>query len=80
MDLFPLEAAIKLVDYFTYLGSNISSTEYDVNISIGKACTALDRLSITRKSDLTDKIKCVCNIPQNSNYTAPCHPSHKLSK
>ena len=28
---------LKLVDLFTYLGSNISSTESDVNIHIGKA-------------------------------------------
>ena len=33
---------LKLVEYFTYLGSNISSTEGDVNI--GKAWTAIKRL------------------------------------
>ena len=48
---------LKLVDQFTYLGSNISSTESDVNIRIGKAWTAIDRLSIIWKSDLSDKIK-----------------------
>ena len=37
---------LKLVDYFIYLGSNISSMESDINIYIGKAGTAIDRLSI----------------------------------
>ena len=37
---------LKLVDQFTYLNSNISSTETDVNICQTKAWTAIDRLSI----------------------------------
>ena len=32
-----------LVDQFIYVGSNISSTEGDVNIYIGKAWTAFDQ-------------------------------------
>ena len=32
---------LKLVDQFIYLGSDISSTESDVNICIGKALTAI---------------------------------------
>ena len=47
---------IKLVDKFTYLGSSISSTERDVNIRLVKAWTAVNRLSIIWKSDLSDKI------------------------
>ena len=47
----------KLVDKFLYLGSNISSSESDVNICLVKAWTAFDRLSITWKSDLSNKIK-----------------------
>ena len=39
----------KLVDQFTYLGSNISSTENNVNICIGKAWTNFNRLSIILK-------------------------------
>ena len=35
---------LKLVDQFTYLGSNISSTESDVNTRVGKAWTAIYRL------------------------------------
>ena len=35
---------LKLVDKFIYLGSNISSTESDVNICIGKIRTTIDRL------------------------------------
>ena len=35
---------LELVDQFIYLGSNISSTEIDVDICIGKPWTAIDRL------------------------------------
>ena len=47
----------KLEDQFTYLVSNISSTEIDVNLSIEKAWTAIESLPIIWKSDLSDKIK-----------------------
>ena len=46
-----------LGDQFIYLGSNISSTESDFNILIGKAWTTIDRLMTIWKSDLSDKIK-----------------------
>ena len=49
--------SLKLVDKFTYLGSSVSSTEKDIDIQLTKAWTAIDRLSIIWKSDLTDKIK-----------------------
>ena len=49
--------SLKLVDKFTYLGNSISSTEKDIYTRLSKAWTASDRLSITWKSDLTDKIK-----------------------
>ena len=45
---------LKLVEY---LSSNISSTDSDVYICIGKAWTAIDRLTTIWKSDLSDKIK-----------------------
>ena len=48
---------LKLVDKFTYLGSSVSSTEKDINMRLTKAWTAIDRLSIIWKSDLTDKMK-----------------------
>ena len=35
--------SLKLVDQFPYIGSNISSTENDVNLSIFKTWTAIDR-------------------------------------
>ena len=41
----------------TYIGSNISSTEDDVNTRTGEAWTGVDRLSIIRKSDRFDKIQ-----------------------
>ena len=50
-------SSLKLVDKFTYLGSSVSSTETDINTRIAMAWIAIDRLSVIRKSDLTDKIK-----------------------
>ena len=51
------ETSLKLVDKFTYLGSSVSSTEKDIDTQLTKAWTAIDRLSIIWKSDLTDKRK-----------------------
>ena len=51
-------ASLKLVDKFTYLGSNVSLSEKDIDTRLTKAWTANDRLSILWKSDLTDKMKC----------------------
>ena len=48
---------LKLVDQFTYLGSNISSTESYVYIRQVKVWNAIDRLSIVWNSDISDKIK-----------------------
>ena len=48
---------LQLVDKFTYLGSNVSSTEKDIDTRLTKAWTAINRLSIIWKSDLTDKMK-----------------------
>ena len=48
---------LKLVDNFTYLGSSVSSTEKDIDTWLTKAGTAIDKLSIIWKSDLTDKMK-----------------------
>ena len=50
--------SLKLVDKFTNLGSSVSSTEKDINTQLTKALTALDKLSIIWKSNLTDKMKC----------------------
>ena len=49
--------SLKLVDKFTYLGSSVSSTEKDIDTRLMKAWTAIDRLSIIWKSELTDKMK-----------------------
>ena len=48
---------LKLVDKFTYLGSSVESTEKDIDTRLTKAWTAINRLSIIWKSDLTDKMK-----------------------
>ena len=50
-------APLKLEDKFTYLGSSVSLTENDFNSRLAKALTAIDRLSVMWKSELTDKIK-----------------------
>ena len=49
--------SLKLVDKFPYLGNSVSSTEKDIGTRLTKAWTAIDRLSIRWKSDLTDKMK-----------------------
>ena len=50
--------SLKLVDKFTYLGSSVSSTKKDIDTWLTKAWTAIDRLLIIWKSDLTNKMKC----------------------
>ena len=55
--LHKTETSLKLVDKFTNLGSSASSTEKDIDTRLTKAWTAIDRLSIIWKSDLTDKMK-----------------------
>ena len=51
-------SSLKLVGKFTYLGNSVSSTEKDIDTRLTKAWTAIDKLSIIWKSDLTDKMKC----------------------
>ena len=56
-DITTLDATpLKLVDKFTYLGSSVSSTKKDIDTRLTKAWTAINRLSIIWKSDLTDKM------------------------
>ena len=50
-------ASLRLVDKFTYLRSSVSSTENDIDTQLTKAWTAINRLSIIWKSDLTDEMK-----------------------
>ena len=64
-DISTLEGtSLKLVDKFTYLGSSVSSTEKGINTRLTKSWTAIDRLSIIWKSDLTDKNE--TQFPQGS--------------
>ena len=49
--------SLKLIDKFTYLGSSVSSPEKDIDTQLTKAWTAIDRLSIIWKSDLTNEMK-----------------------
>ena len=58
MTFFTLDGtSLKLVDKFTCLGSSVSLTEKDIDTRLTKAWTAIDKLSIIWKSDLTDKMK-----------------------
>ena len=50
-------SSLKLVDKFTYLGSSVSSIKKEIDTRLAKSWTAIDRLSDTWKSDLTDKTK-----------------------
>ena len=56
---FVLQGSINLIkeSIFSCIGSNISSTESDVNMHIGKTWTVIYRLLIIRKSYLSDKIE-----------------------
>ena len=49
--------SLKLVDKFTYHQRSVSSTENYINRWLAKACTAIDKLSVIWKTELTDKIK-----------------------
>ena len=49
--------SLKLVYKFTYLSSSVSSTEKDTDAWLTKAWTAINRLSIIWRSDLTNKMK-----------------------
>ena len=51
-------STLKLVDKFTYLGNSILSTKTDINTQLAKAWTAIDRLLVIWRSDLTNKMKC----------------------
>ena len=56
-DIFTLDGtSLKLVDKFTYLGSS-EKTKKDIDTRLTKTWTAIDRLSIIWKSNLTDKMK-----------------------
>ena len=57
-DISTLEGtSLKLVDRFTCLGSSVSSTEKDIDTQLTKPWTAIHKLSIIWKSNLTDKMK-----------------------
>ena len=49
--------SLKRVDKFTYLGSSVSSTKKDIDTRLTNAWTAIDKLLVIWKSDLTDKMK-----------------------
>ena len=48
---------LKVIEHFTDLGRNISTTASNVNIGIGEVWTAINILLTIRKSNLSDKMK-----------------------
>ena len=60
--------SLKLVHKFSYLGSSVLSTEKDIDTRLSKAWTAIDRLSIIWKSDLTDKFNAVSSRQRSYRY------------
>ena len=68
---FPHQVASlkKLVDQFSYLASNISSTKSDVNICLENMRNAVDNLSMILKFDRSDKIKRISSkLQMNLSY------------
>ena len=61
--------SLKLVDKFTYLESSVSSTENDVNTRLGKAWTAIERLSVIWKRNLSGWINTIFSNQQS----CPCN-------
>ena len=61
-------SSLKLVDKFIYLGSSVSSTEKDIDTRLTKAWTAIDKLSVIWKSDLTDKMKRISSKQRSCQY------------
>ena len=53
-------ASLFKLDQFIYLGRNISSMESNVNILIGKAWAAMDKLTTIGNSDLSGQMKQDC--------------------
>ena len=49
--------SLKLVNKFIYLGSSISSIENEINMRLTEVWTAIDKLLIIWKPNLSDKIK-----------------------
>ena len=57
-DISTLEGtSLKLIDKFTHLGNSVLSTEKVIDTQLTKAWTAIDKLWIICKSNLTDKMK-----------------------
>ena len=50
-------SSLKLVEKFTHQGSSVSSTEADIDTWLTQVGTAIDKLSVIWKSDLTYKMK-----------------------
>ena len=68
------DSSLKLVEKFTYLGSSLSSAETDINTRLAKAWTALDRLLVIWKSNLSVKLKrSLFFFPSNGRFDTAIH-------
>ena len=59
-------SSLKLVDKFNHQRSSALSTEKDINTQLANALTAMNRLSVIWKSNLTDKMYCI--ISEQRSY------------
>ena len=69
---------LKLVDKFTYVSSNISSTVSKVKICLAKAWTAIDRLSMIRKSDVFQAVAVSILVHGCTRWTLRKYTEKKL--
>ena len=60
--------SLKIVANFTYRGRSASSTEIDIDTRLTNTWTAIDKLSVIWKSDLTDKMKAVSSRQRSGQY------------
>ena len=67
--------SLKLIDKFTYQGSSVSLTEKDIDTRLTKTWSAIDRLSIIWKPDLTDKMKRLEKLDGNYTRMLQQHPT-----
>ena len=61
-------SSLKLVHNFPDLGSSVSSTKIDINTQLAKAWTAINKLSVIWKSDLTDKMNEIFSKQRSYRY------------
>ena len=69
---------LKLFDQLTYYGSNISSTECDVNIRIWKAWTVIDKLSMEQSAGTAEYTDWFCAEVEDSPNECSGYDTKKI--